>query len=508
MLEQIEKQIKLSDEVLSNLPMNNVKNAADFKREVDLEINNYEKKAAEILEELKRRTSEYEKLSYEEIFSFDEVLGKLKKALKYTNNLSTSYEKLNFDKIVYQLTHYSEEDLIANNKNILKAINTFRAADVQITNKDFNYTNFVSDYMQIFFEGNLTTLKIKNTFDKIYWQCPLIMLQIELNLRYSYTKYKKKLDDYIKKVNKDIDDNAKGSGKTILDNYNQLRRKDENFLNKNNLILDFYGGKNDIEEYTDEKVQGILNNLFVDCDFDNRKVEIVKQFKYSLIEYKNYLKYADLIDKIKTLHEESLEKNFIAGKMKKIAGLEHKLFKLNKKDSHNKSKTSVDKLEPAINGLIGEIKQLYDEIDTNIFKIVVKEHINENSTIFKSLLLICQYYSILADYFKEKNPEITYEEIEKEIDELYDFIMSPNNTMINNVTVLEECDIKSMVITNYKMLNLKIDESLITEDGIDSIISDLDKIIMNDNLKKLDVPIAGLCEAKLIKMTLDKNNVM
>ena len=246
----------------------------------------------------------------------------------------------------------------------------------------------------------------------------------------------------------------------------------------------------------------------MDCDFDNRKVEIVKQFKYSLIEYKNYLKYADLIDKIKTLHEESLEKNFIAGKMKKIAGLEHKLFKLNKKDSHNKSKTSVDKLEPAINGLIGEIKQLYDEIDTNIFKIVVKEHINENSTIFKSLLLICQYYSILADYFKEKNPEITYEEIEKEIDELYDFIMSPNNTMINNVTVLEECDIKSMVITNYKMLNLKIDESLITEDGIDSIISDLDKIIMNDNLKKLDVPIAGLCEAKLIKMTLDKNNVM
>ena len=86
--------------------------------------------------------------------------------------------------------------------------------------------------------------------------------------------------------------------------------------------------------------------------------------------------------------------------------------------------------------------------------------------------------------------------------------MSPNNTMINNVTVLEECDIKSMVITNYKMLNLKIDESLITEDGIDSIISDLDKIIMNDNLKKLDVPIAGLCEAKLIKTTLDKNNVM
>ena len=31
---------------------------------------------------------------------------------------------------------------------------------------------------------------------------------------------------------------------------------------------------------------------------------------------------------------------------------------------------------------------------------------------------------------------------------------------------------------------------------------------MNDTLKKLDISINGLCEAKTIKMTLDKNNVM
>ena len=508
MLEEIEKQIKISDEVLNNLPMNNVKNAVDFKKEVELEINNYKKKAAEILEELKRRITEYDNLSYEDVFSFDEVLKKLKKALMYTNNLSTSYEKLNFDKIVYQLTHYNEEDLIANNRNILKAINTFKVADVLVTNKDFNYTNFVSDYMRMFFEGDLTTLKIKKTFDKTYWQCPDIMLQIELNLRYLYTKHKKKMEVYVEKVNKDIENKAKSSGNTVLDNYNSLRKRNENLLNRNNLILDFYSGKKDIDDYTDEKIQGILDNLFTDSDFNNRKIDIVKQFKYSLIEYKNYLKYEDLITKIKTLYGETLEKNFMASKMKKINGLEGKLFKLNKKDSHNKSKTSVNKLEPAINGVIGEIKQLYDEIDSNMFKIIVKEHIKENSTIFKSLLLICQYYVVLADYFKEEDPEITYEQIGKEIDMLYDFIMNPNNTLINNVTVLEECDIKNMVVTNYKMLNLKIDESLITDDGIDSIISDLDKIIMNDNLKKLGIPINKLCEAKLIKMTLDKNNAM
>ena len=508
MLKELEKQIELSDEVLSNLPINNVKNASDFKREVDLEINNYEKKAKEILDELKRRIQDYEKLSYDEVVSFNEALRKLKKALMYTNNLSTSYEKLGFDKIVYQLTHYSDEDLIANNRNILKAINTFKAAGISITIDDFNYTNFVSDYMKMFFEGDLTTSKIKFTFDKVYWQCPDIMLQIELNLRYIYIKNKKKMEAYIEKINKSIENNVISKGRSILDNYNYLKKKDESFVSRNNLILDFYSGKMNIEEYTDEKVQGILNNLFADSDFDNRKIEIDKQFKYSLLEYKNYLKYEDLINKIKSLYGEALEKNFMNEKMKKIKSLEHKLFKLNKKMSSHQSKTKVDKLEPEVNGLISEIKGFYDEIDSNMFKIIVKEHIKDNSTIFKSLLLICQYYTVLADYFKEKNPDITYKEIDKEIDLLYDFIMDPNNTMINNVTVLEESDIKNMVITNYKMFNLKVDESLITEDGIDSIIGDLDKIIMNDTLKKLDISINGLCEAKTIKMTLDKNNVM
>ena len=508
MLKELEKQIELSEEVLSNLPINNQKNVLDFKKEVDLEINNYEKKAAEILTELQSRIKEYDNLSYEEVFSFKEVLGKLKNALKYTNNLSTSYEKLNFDKIVYQLTHYNDDDLISNNRNILRAINTFKAADVSITVSDFNYTNFVSDYMKMFFEKDLTVPKIKNTFDKIYWQCPDIMTQIELNLRYIYGKYKKKTEAYILKVNKELEEKVKAGGNSILDNYNSLRKKEEKVLNKNNLILDFYSGKKDISEYTDEKVQEVLSNLFTVSDFDNRKIEIVKQFKYSLLEYKNYLKYEDLISKIKELYNETLEKNFMASKIKKISDLEHKLSKLNKKNSHKNSKTSVAKLEPAINGLIAEIRQLYDEIDNNMFKIIVKEHIRDNSTIFKSLLLICQYYVVLADYFKEKDPEITYEKIEEEINLLYDFIMDPNNTMINNIMVLEECDVKSMVITNYKMLNIKIDESLLSEDGIDSIISSLDTVIMNDNLKKLGISIDKLCEAKSIKMTLDKNNVM
>ncbi len=508
MLEELEKAMHLSDEVLNNLPINNKKNVEKFKREVDLEINNYEKKANEIVEELKRRVKSYSDLNYEESSSKEEVLAKLKKALMYTNSLSSSYEKLGFDKIIYQLSHYENGDLIDNNRNILKAINIFKVINVPISINDFNYTDYVKEYVKMFFEQNLTSAKIKSTFDDIYWKCPNIMMQIELNLRSIYNKYKSKTEGYISLINKKLSDKFKNSPNSILDNYNKLRSYKESHLDKNNLILDFYNGKMDIDDYSDEKITAIINNLFSDSYFDDSKIDIVKQLKYSLEEYKNYLKYEDLILKIKNLYNETLEKEFLSKSFKKIKDAEHKLFKFDKKFSKGVSKTSVDKIEPAINSTLGEIKELYNEIDSNMFKIIVKEHIRDNSTIFKSLLLICQYYVVLADYFKEKNPDISYKEIDKEISLLFDFIMNPNNTIINNMTVLEEKDLSEIIVTNYKMFNVNIDKTKIEESNIDSLISDLDKIIMNNNLKNLGISISDLQEAKIIKTTLDKNNTM
>ena len=185
--------------------------------------------------------------------------------------------------------------------------------------------------------------------------------------------------------------------------------------------------------------------------------------------------------------------------LKKISDLEHKLFKLNKKDASKNSKTSTSKVEPEINAKIAEIKALYDEVDTNLFKVSIKEHIRDNSTLFKILLLVCQYYKILADYFKEKEEGITYDEIDKRIDELFNFTMDPANTLINNVTILEERELSDIVITNYKMLNINIEESLADESSIESLISDLEKIVTNYQMKIMGVPISNLRDAKMIK---------
>ena len=499
MLDKLEKDISLSEEVLNGLPINNEKNKRKLIEEIDLEIDNYQKRLEGIVLECKRRISSFENMSYEESINNKEAISTLKSILKYTNNLSTSYEKLDLDKLIYQLSHFEDDNLINNNRKILMIINTFKASSIVLSHKDFNYTNFVYEYMEMFFDGNLSVSRIKEVFDDIYWRCPNIMLQIELNFRHLYIKNKKKMDAYFTSFSSKALNRFVNGEESIVNDYNYLRRKDDDFISKNNLILDFYNQKLDIDEYTDEAICSIRSKYFSD---DN--IDIVFELFDCLKEYKEYLKYSSIIDKIKELYNEDIQKDYLSKSIKKIEELEKKLFKLGKGFSISLEKTKVGKMDPQINDVISEIKGVYDEIDSNIFKVIVKEHIKENSTIFKAFLLVCQYYVVIASFYEENN----YNELDKTIDELYDFTMNPKNTLINNITVTGDDNISDIIITNYKMHNVNIDESLLKLDSIDGIISDLNKIIMNYNLKKLGISIDELKEAKKIKGALEKNNAM
>lgn len=505
MLDKLEKDISLSEEVLNGLPINNDKNKRKLIDEIDIEIDNYQKRLDEIVSECKRRLSGFENISYEDVSDNEKAISTLKNILKYTNNLSTSYEKLDLDKLIYQLSHFQDDDLINNNRKILLAINTFKASSIVLTHKDFNYTNFVYEYMEMFFDGNLNISRIKDVFDNIYWRCPNIMLQIELNFRHLYIKNKKKMDAYFASFSKKVLDRFVNGEESIVKDYNYLRCKDEDFISKNNLILDFYNQKMDIDNYTDDSIEGIKSKIFKD-DLDS--METVFELLECVREYKEYLKYSSIIDKIKKLYNDNIEKDYLNKSIKKIEDLEKKLFKLTKKTTISSEKTKINKVDPEINNLISEIKGVYDEIDSNIFKVIVKEHIKDNSTIFKAFLLVCQYYVVIADFYRDNDSSISYSEIDKTIDELFDFTMNPKNTLINNITAVSDKNISDIIITNYKLHNVNIDESMLGLDSIDGLINDLNKIIMNYNLKHLGISIDELVNAKKIRSALEKNNAM
>ena len=222
MLEKLEKEIELTEELLNGLPVNNKKNKERFIKEISLEMDSYQKKIDDVKAELKRRLEPFENLKYEEIPNDDVVLKNLLKALSYTNTLSTAYEKLDLDKIVYQLTNYGDDELINNNIKILKDINIFKAANCPLTVKDFTYTNEVYEYIPIFFEEGLTNQKIKEAFDNIYWKCPDIITRVEMNIRYLYLKNKVRCEKYIELVNKQVKERFTKAETSMLDEYNYL----------------------------------------------------------------------------------------------------------------------------------------------------------------------------------------------------------------------------------------------------------------------------------------------
>ena len=142
---------------------------------------------------------------------------------------------------------------------------------------------------------------------------------------------------------------------------------------KNNLIYSFYQDKLNIDDYTPSKIDSIISKIYTDSSMINL-YDVNTKLTNSLIEYKNYLKYINLIKKIKTLYKEEIEKDFLNKRLKQIAKLEAKLFKLTKKSSKRLSFAKVDKYTPEIDATIKEISDIYKEIDDNILKVKIKNN--------------------------------------------------------------------------------------------------------------------------------------
>lgn len=503
MLDKLTKDISLDKEVLESLPTNNKKNLNKKLEEVSTQYNTYTKLRDDVYNELLKRLKPYLEINFNNYSDMVKSIDELYKALTSTNNLSSPYEKLKLDKIVYQLTNNLESDLEVTNNLLLKVINIFSKVGIKLTCNDFNYTKYVNNYMKEFFNNinNLDSIELKKTFDEIYWKCPDLLIELELNIRYLYLKNKDKFNRYINFLNKELLSKFKRGEDSLIDDYSYLRCKLSSleFNDKNNLIYKFVNNELKLDDYLDSKIDTIINNLFT-IKNDNY-IEIVIKLLNSLKEYKDYLKYEEIIIKVRELYKSDIEKDFLSRRFKKISKLESKLFKLNRKEINSNKKTKVSKYELDITNLIKEIRDVYLEIDQNMYKEVIKYNIKDNSTVFKAYLLTLQYYSFLKEFFRD--------DTDNAIKEFSYFVLNPNNNIINNLTILEEREIDTIIVDNYKLFNVNISKEALSKDNLDSLINDLEKIIINYRIKKLGIDVEELKSVKeiqLIKEKYEKNS--
>ena len=503
---RIVEKIDSLKEILLTMPKNNEKNIQKYKEklsELTKEYTEYEKK---ILDEINNRyQQEINVADNPKIKNLSDRLSTIDGAVYVLKNNETSFEKMELDKYIYKISRFYKENLENVNKQIALCIQAFEKTGIKLSADDFNYTIHAKEYMKVFFNemkhGNLNSDALKNKFDDIYWRCPDIIVHIELNLRYLYLENETNIDKYFEKEADLLLSKWQKAPSDIRNSYLELKRQKLELMavDKKKILDDFLSGKLKTKDFTEEKVNSNLAKIIQKQTldkYDNNRVELINnvlKFYNSLEEYKNYLNFKFIIDDIKKYYNEKENYKKVYEETKKqIGDKEKKLQKINKKLSGSGLfgvKRNITKQTAEQSTLISELKTLYKQLDINKFYNKIYSEFNNESTVFDVLNLAASYYFYLTDVIIKNNKTITQEEIDEKVYELDEFLTNPYNTLINNLTILDEKEVALIIKDRYKLLDFIIEKEDLNENNIDSLMETLQQIILGLNIKKANIEL-------------------
>ena len=510
--EMLEEQIEVEKQLLSVMPKNNKKNIYKYLEKIQSLIKEYEGYRNTIIKTLTKR---YEKaLDIEQTNEVENLsirLNTIEKTLYLLSDEKTSYEKMELDKIIYKIGKYYKANLENINEQIEQAIIKFGSIGINLELSDFNYSIYVEQYMETFFRerknGNINSNTLKSKFEEVYWKCPDIIIHIELNIRNIYLSKQSQIDKYFEKEKSKLLKQWEKTPKEIMNSYMGIKIQKQEALakDKKRLLDSFLDGKLNATDYAEDKIQSNYSKI-LSIELTEEIEKSILEFLNSLYEYKNYINFKFIIDDIKKYYQEKDKyKKSYEDTKKKIIESEKKLRKLNKKLSSKglfgKKKTKT-KHSAEQNQLILEIKKTYKELDLNKFLNKIAIDINENSTIYDVLNLANSYYNYLTSCMIENNKTITQEKIDEQIRELDEFLKTPYNNIITNLTITDERDIAMIIKDRYQLLNFNIKQEDLNGKNLDNLITILESIVMSMNLKKTELDIQEIQELLLIKDAL------
>ncbi len=475
-------------EILSVLPKNNIKQNRYYLKRVKEVRETILSSLDQVKREIENRVVKITAIEEnKELLKRKEELKSLEENFYLLNEINTSYEKSNLSVILNDLEKYYRSDLEDVNKNIFLAIEKFKEVGVILTIKEFDFGNFVKDYMSVFFMNidNLEVAILKETFDNVYWKSPEIIINIKNNFRYLYFKHEKAFNNYYNKKKKALNISSKReyekSYKQKFLEYNNLNNKD---IYK--LLSKFLSLEHDIREYDQEKMDKLKATLFIEQTDEQSDNLTLLKLNNTLFEYKNYLRYQTIISKIKDIYNDKNNKAIVKPILKQINKEEKNIKKMNarirRKIFFKKEKADLTKFNNSINASLPVLRDLYRDLDVALFKEKVLSYLKDNSNYLDILQVAYAYKTNLYKLFKEDNEELTEKEFNNEYDNLFIFINYPTNNIINNITILEDKDIPTIIIDNYKLMNINIEKETF-DSNLDSFINTVSKLLMAQDIK-------------------------
>ncbi|MGM9879254.1 MAG: hypothetical protein ACI31R_04445 [Bacilli bacterium] len=510
--EKLMELINSEKEILSTLPKNNKKNISKYIETLTKYKEDYSKMSVSLKKEIeKRRDKVTSKASVNK--DLDNLKNKvldLKKNIYLFNDYNSSYEKSGLDKVLYNLSNKGNKSLIEFNNDIKTCLSIFKKAGVMLGAEDFKYAPSAYFYMKEYFKyiDNLEDERLKNSFEKIYWRFPDIIVHIELSIKYLYYKNIKYFDKYYSNlrlsIRKDYDNELIECYKKTKINYDKLVQTDiytiyEKFLSKEYNISDYK--ENKIKQSIEA-----LTSLDINSNYE-KIIDSLSKLYNSIEEYQSYLEFKYVIDAVKDIYKEKDKyKDSLKNKRKEIMKLEKKLFKINRKIysllmKDNKEK-QLDKLYMENLQIIKSLKELYDSLEKDKFNEQVMK-LSDNFEIIEILKLANSYYIFQAELLLKSNEDISLLDIDNSILKLTDYIISPYNTIINNIDIVSDDDLVNVIYNIYSLNGLIIDkDSLGDESNLDNLLNLIRRILVFDCVNK---SVFSICD---IEFVLEANDCL
>lgn len=503
-MEELKEKIELDKEMLSVYPQNNVKNIEKYKKKLIELKEEYTKYDKEILEEIENRFNLILNVKTNpEIEKIKSQKEDIEQNLYLINDAMSSYEKMGLDKSMLKLRRFYKENLDVINTEIAKILNKFAQVGVNIDLNDFCYNEYVKAYMQIFInEKNiLNSADLNEKFEEIYWKCPDLLIYIRLNFMQKYLKNEKEINKYFENKKQEYLNSINKNKEELLNEYTFLNKMYMELVNEDKKIIlnKFYNDELKVQNYSNENVKNnelkvIPKELLDINDNELRKVidENLLKLEHSLYEYKEYLKFKFIIDDIKTIIENT-EKDDIKVKMNEIKTGESKINKtlktMNKKGIFKLSDKKIEEVQEQYNTLILKLADSYKELNKSLLNEKVRKNINKNTNIYDALKVASSFYEYVDDcrFNKDKEEDVTKEELENCWLELDEFVKWPYFTILNNMTIYEEKSIPRVIHDIYKLLDMEIKEEDLEEDNLDNLISSIEIVKQNYYIERANI---------------------
>lgn len=497
-LDEFVSDVNLKKEILETMPKNNARDLKAYISKLQENLSIVQEEQAALEDEIKKRYKKIRgpKIS-DELKNMMQRLENSEGVLYLLNEMDTSYEKMNLDKALFNLNHYYSKNLEMVNDTILYCIKKFEEVGVKLELKDFNYSEYVKEYLKVFFaemeKGTINSNKTKNKFDEIYWKCPNLIIHIVLNIKYLYLRKEKEIDKYFKNQKTNLIKNF--TAKDIIERTFELSRQvDEYISNSKEIITNkLLDGELNIKDYSEKNITDCYLKFIDEDDLNLNNEEKINEtdkgldkLLNSLCEYKMYLESKFIVDDIvKIYNEKEKYKNAYANTLKEINKKEKKRISLNSKlEKNGLFNKSKDKIRNERDLIIDELTKLHKDLEQNKVYNTILEKLDDNSNIKEALMLANSFYRYTFLCICEKFKGIEENDIEEKIQNLEAFINYPYCTIINNIKMTENKEIWMIIKDRYKLLNINIEKEDLELDNIDPLINTIKVIMQAHNIRK------------------------